>query len=306
MRPSIGPRLQPGGPVPPVPERAVGRVVEGARLERVYGCKSIEGSNPSLSASFWPFCLAPRGGSDRAAHWRRRTLSLAVLRDGAVPCCKGCARQSAQARHFTVTIMPRSPPCLRLRVITTCLEVHDFHGRSTMRRVLTLSVAMAALAQGALSPVAMAQSVRGPQGVPVRLSDQGLCRNAPPLMAMPAEQPRSQQPSRWESRTRAGSPPVRTATPDAMSAPPAATTASASAASASASAATAAAGTPDVPISWRSSPGAGGTSQFRGRTRDCRHRLGHTPGPGARPAGHCAAASAPAAAPVGPADRWRT
>ena len=28
-----------------------GRVVEGARLERVYGCKPIEGSNPSLSAS---------------------------------------------------------------------------------------------------------------------------------------------------------------------------------------------------------------------------------------------------------------
>ena len=33
-------------------ERAGGRVVEGARLERVYGCKPIEGSNPSLSASF--------------------------------------------------------------------------------------------------------------------------------------------------------------------------------------------------------------------------------------------------------------
>ena len=32
-------------------ERAGGRVVEGARLERVYGCKPIEGSNPSLSAS---------------------------------------------------------------------------------------------------------------------------------------------------------------------------------------------------------------------------------------------------------------
>lgn len=30
--------------------RTGGRVVEGARLERVYGCKPIEGSNPSLSA----------------------------------------------------------------------------------------------------------------------------------------------------------------------------------------------------------------------------------------------------------------
>ena len=38
-------------------ERAGGRVVEGARLERVYGCKPIEGSNPSLSASSTDFCL---------------------------------------------------------------------------------------------------------------------------------------------------------------------------------------------------------------------------------------------------------
>lgn len=30
--------------------RTGGRVAEGARLERVYGCKPIEGSNPSLSA----------------------------------------------------------------------------------------------------------------------------------------------------------------------------------------------------------------------------------------------------------------
>ena len=36
-------------------ERAGGRVVEGARLERVYGCKPIEGSNPSLSASSTDF-----------------------------------------------------------------------------------------------------------------------------------------------------------------------------------------------------------------------------------------------------------
>ncbi len=38
-------------------ERAGGRVVEGARLERVYGCKPIEGSNPSLSASSIDFIL---------------------------------------------------------------------------------------------------------------------------------------------------------------------------------------------------------------------------------------------------------
>jgi hypothetical protein len=38
-------------------ERAGGRVVEGARLERVYGCKPIEGSNPSLSASSTDFRL---------------------------------------------------------------------------------------------------------------------------------------------------------------------------------------------------------------------------------------------------------
>ena len=38
-------------------ERAGGRVVEGARLERVYGCKPIEGSNPSLSASSTDFTL---------------------------------------------------------------------------------------------------------------------------------------------------------------------------------------------------------------------------------------------------------
>ena len=38
-------------------ERAGGRVVEGARLERVYGCKPIEGSNPSLSASSNDFFL---------------------------------------------------------------------------------------------------------------------------------------------------------------------------------------------------------------------------------------------------------
>ena len=38
-------------------ERAGGRVVEGARLERVYGCKPIEGSNPSLSASSTDFFL---------------------------------------------------------------------------------------------------------------------------------------------------------------------------------------------------------------------------------------------------------
>ena len=38
-------------------ERAGGRVVEGARLERVYGCKPIEGSNPSLSASSTAFVL---------------------------------------------------------------------------------------------------------------------------------------------------------------------------------------------------------------------------------------------------------
>ena len=46
-------------------ERAGGRVVEGARLERVYGCKPIEGSNPSLSASSTDF---PDPGPRRFRH----------------------------------------------------------------------------------------------------------------------------------------------------------------------------------------------------------------------------------------------
>lgn len=45
-------------------------MVEGARLERVYGCKPIEGSNPSLSASSTDFLCESPYNLQTSAPWR--------------------------------------------------------------------------------------------------------------------------------------------------------------------------------------------------------------------------------------------
>ena len=97
---------------------ADGRVVEGARLERVYTCKRIEGSNPSLSASqsnsFPHSGFAPTYGIDLWLLFHGETVS----RGGAWPLCtlEWAERLCAPDEQVDLECL-QSPVCGRLRAM---------------------------------------------------------------------------------------------------------------------------------------------------------------------------------------------